>query len=289
MEHSNFKEIPRYPRYGIQMRPLFLYLALLAIFSVAMYAALTSFKMSGASIKILSIIYMWTPTLATVIVLRSGKAILDVLGEFRLKWYLIAGLVPLIHLALVRLILSSQWIDPSLVLFLLKGINVSTTKLLVEGLVAGYTVNAVVALGEEIGWRGFMFKVLRGNRLTKSIVIGTVWALWHWPLIVLGYLNFPQSKALGIPIFALTLIPMTYVMLFFREREGVYSTAVLHGVTNGVLGMEYLALSQLPDWLRPPSGLWGALAWIIIATAITAIEKMISRSSSLALPVRSER
>ncbi len=98
----------------------------------------------------------------------------------------------------------------------------------------------------------------------KSVIIGLVWALWHWPLIVLGYLNYPNSRILGLVIFPLVLIPVTYLMLLIRERDGVYAAASFHGVMNGTLGIAYLALAGLPDWLRPPAGLLGVIPWMII-------------------------
>lgn len=41
---------------------------------------------------------------------------------------------------------------------------------------------------EEIGWRGFALPRLlsRWNALTSSLILGTVWALWHLPLFFMG-------------------------------------------------------------------------------------------------------
>ncbi len=256
------------------MSPLSKYVLLLALFSLLTYIVLIIIPTSNSLLKLVSVGYMWTPTLATLITLKESRSLKAILGTFKLKYYALGAFLPLLHLLVTRTIFSSYWIDPSDVLLLIKGEQVNTLMLIAEGLLFGCTVNAVIALGEEIGWRGFLYSQLSGGRFRKSVIIGIIWALWHWPLIALGYLNFPTSKLFGLPAFAITLIPMTYVMLALREREGVYSTSAFHGVVNGLLGLEYLALFQLPDWLRPPAGLGGAIGWIVLAITIKLIEKV---------------
>jgi membrane protease YdiL (CAAX protease family) len=55
------------------------------------------------------------------------------------------------------------------------------------GLLLGTTLNAVGGLGEEIGWRGFLYKeLLPLGSWRCSLVTGTLWALWHVPLFFEG-------------------------------------------------------------------------------------------------------
>ena len=78
--------------------------------------------------------------------------------------------------------------------------------LILESLLAGATINAVFALGEEIGWRGFMQVELGrylGTVLTP-LVVGIVWGLWHAPLILLFGYNYPHHKNyIGVLAFVL--------------------------------------------------------------------------------------
>src|SRR5690606_10039592 len=56
--------------------------------------------------------------------------------------------------------------------------------------IAAITVNAFVAFGEELGWRGFLVPALRPLGTWPALLIsGAIWGLWHAPVILLGY-NF---------------------------------------------------------------------------------------------------
>jgi uncharacterized protein len=52
-------------------------------------------------------------------------------------------------------------------------------------------VNAVPALAEEWGWRGWLLPALLPlGRWPAILLTGVVWGLWHAPIVLLGY-NYP--------------------------------------------------------------------------------------------------
>src|SRR5918997_4363772 len=69
------------------------------------------------------------------------------------------------------------------------------------------------ALGEEIGWRGYVLPRLqtRVSALSASLFLAPIWALWHMPLFLAGWLQGTQSPALYpaffVSAFALSVIP----------------------------------------------------------------------------------
>ena len=59
---------------------------------------------------------------------------------------------------------------------------------LFSGLIAGVTINAVAAFGEEYGWRNYLVGALRDVKFPKAaLFIGVVWGIWHFPLILMGH------------------------------------------------------------------------------------------------------
>ena len=74
---------------------------------------------------------------------------------------------------------------------------------------AGVLATALIAIGEELGWRGYlvpeMAKIARFR--TVALASGAIWAIWHWPLILLmpQISGFDQLNPL-FAIVSLTLI-----------------------------------------------------------------------------------
>ncbi len=137
---------------------------------------------------------------------------------------------------------------------------------LLSGLVAGITINAFFALGEELGWRGFLVFRLRGLGFWKmSGLIGVIWGVWHAPIILMGH-NYPQRPAAGtamMVVFALLLTPiLTYVRL---KSHSTVSAAVFHGSVNGLGGISIMALAGGNEL---SVGLTGLAGFIVIAGAV---------------------
>lgn len=65
-------------------------------------------------------------------------------------------------------------------------------------------INLLPALGEELGWRGWLLpKPLPLGTLPALLVSGVIWGLWHAPIILLGY-NYPDApRWLGMTEMAL--------------------------------------------------------------------------------------
>ncbi len=101
---------------------------------------------------------------------------------------------------------------------------------------AGFTINGLLGFGEELGWRGLLFKeweYLGWFRL--NVYTGIVWGLWHAPLILLGH-NYPENPYLGILMMVFLSIAMSFIMADMRVKsKSVIGPAVLHGAFNGLV------------------------------------------------------
>lgn len=93
------------------------------------------------------------------------------------------------------------------------------------------------ALGEEIGWRGFLFPQLR-KRFSfahASLTTGAVWALWHFAVIIQGaYLDASHVPlGAGLLLFTVSMVGQTFVYTWLRERSGsVWPAACVHASYN---------------------------------------------------------
>ena len=110
---------------------------------------------------------------------------------------------------------------------------------------------SLLAFGEELGWRGYLFPTLAflGTR-RAAIITGVVWTCWHTPLL-LGYTfsNF-QHAWIGIPFYALLLLPVGIFLAWLKVRSAsIWPSTLGHGMFNAFQFFIYFLLSihTLPD------------------------------------------
>ncbi|WP_225317604.1 CPBP family intramembrane glutamic endopeptidase [Haloferax sp. CBA1150] len=124
---------------------------------------------------------------------------------------------------------------PSPVLFLLD----QPAGVVVLGVMVGATM--LLALGEELGWRGYFLPLLqaRFGAAVASLVLGVCWFLWHLPLRFVDGANGGFPLALwGVSIVATAFI---YTWLFNNTGGSVLAVTVLHGllnVSNGLVALQ---------------------------------------------------
>lgn len=131
---------------------------------------------------------------------------------------------------------------------------------LVQGLVAGLTFNALVAFGEELGWRGFLQKEFASLGFWKSsVLIGVIWGVWHAPLVLQG-VNYPYHPIAGVFMMVVFTTLLAPLFSYVRLKSGsVLAAAVMHGSLNGVARISVLVVRG-SDLLIGPTGLAGFIA-----------------------------
>ncbi len=147
---------------------------------------------------------------------------------------------------------------------------------LLQGLVAGATVNAVAAFGEEGGWRGYFLRQLKGSNFwAASLFTGVIWGLWHAPLIIQGH-NYPDHPVIGVfmmTVWCVLLSPiMAYVAL--KSRSSV-AAALTHGALNGTAGIAVMGVAGGNELTIGMTGLCG---FIVLAAANVALWMVDRRS-----------
>ena len=140
---------------------------------------------------------------------------------------------------------------------------------IVSGLLAGATINAVAAFGEEYGWRHYLVSKLRGKKfLPAALFIGIVWGIWHAPMILLFGHNYPNDRIVGIGMMVILCILLGIIELYFVIKSGsVWPSAIIHGIFNGISGMTLLWFPTGSALTTGMTGVAGFVAMgIIIAT-----------------------
>ena len=139
----------------------------------------------------------------------------------------------------------------------------------VSGLIAGVTINALFAYGEEYGWRGYMVGALKGKKfLPASLFIGFVWGIWHAPMILMGHNGYPD-RTLGILMMVIFCILGGIVELYFVLKSGtVWPAVFIHGIINALAGLGVL---MIPDGNAFITGMTGIAGFLALAVAIVAI------------------
>lgn len=110
----------------------------------------------------------------------------------------------------------------------------------------GLVITTVVTFGEEVGWRGWLWPALRPLGPVRAAVVGgVIWALWHLPIVLLGY-NYPgEPRALAVVFMVIPCIGMTLLFGAFTERAGgnPIPAAVGHAAINSTTSMLFALIS----------------------------------------------
>jgi uncharacterized protein len=177
---------------------------------------------------VLSIFYAIGPALAAAIVsqVTQGKIgvqnLLKGLIRWRvgLGWYIVAVLSPVLLLTVAQVVTK------------LLGLTVTIPVPQVNLSIFAFGVNFLANTCEEIGWRGFALPHLqkRYNALIATLIVGTLWALWHLPLIFLvgnAMSEFPLAWFISIVADA-----FMYTWIYNSTKGSILLVALFHGSLN---------------------------------------------------------
>lgn len=140
-------------------------------------------------------------------------------------------------------------------------------------------LNMFLALGEEVGWRGFLYPRLQTKfgRRKGWLLGGFIWGAWHWPLICLvGYeygTDYAGFPAAGMFCFCLFTVAIGILCDWLYERSGsIWLASLFHGAINAA-GTVPLAVSSpgaaATRLLGPaPNGIIAGLPFLILALLI---------------------
>jgi len=91
------------------------------------------------------------------------------------------------------------------------------------------------ALGEEIGWRGFLVPELaKQMSFTKlSLLSGVIWAAWHSPILLFADYNSGTSRPYALACFTVMVVADSFIMAWLRLKSGsLWTAAIFHASHN---------------------------------------------------------
>ena len=147
-----------------------------------------------------------------------------------------------------------------------------------SGLLAGITVNALFAFGEEYGWRNYLVGALREVKFWKAaLFIGIVWGIWHFPLILMGH-NYPNEPQWGVLLMVVMCILLGIIELYFvLKTKSMIVAAVIHGTINALAGTVIYFTLGGNDFLNGMPGLAGFITMALAILGIWIYDKYIAK------------
>jgi uncharacterized protein len=216
---------------------------------------------AGAYIRLL----MWCPAAAALLTLRSTDANVASIGWRWPSARVVAWscLIPLLYIAVTYGIgsllgggtfFNAQFLGATRSSFAWQRLPAwcLVPAYLVVGGLARLISEIATALGEEIGWRGFLVPELakRHGFAATALISGSIWGLWHFPLI---FINQPvdRSTFIGAGCFLVALTGISFPMTWLRLRsDSVWSAALFHASHNT---FNTMALALLTATARTPA------------------------------------
>ncbi len=207
--------------------------------------------------------------------------------KFRPRWSWLVAILTTVAMVALSLLFSALFADFStmkqttLDLIIAQGIDnvpaeqiaqvealpewVMVLSTVLSGIVAGVTINALFAFGEEYGWRCYMVKTLGGRKfLSAALLIGFVWGIWHAPLILMGH-NYPDARVAGVAMMVFFCILGGIIELYFVLKSGsMWAAVFIHGTINALAGMSVLMYPGSSALLTGMTGVAGMMAMVVV-------------------------
>jgi membrane protease YdiL (CAAX protease family) len=267
-------------------RPLYLFLGIVTVFAALSY--LLAFTMGDDNRTGGILLVQFSPMLAAFITKFVYQRNIRGLGwgwgktRFQFAAYATPFFLALVSFSLVWLFGFGELAPNTLIeearegIANLVGVTLGSSLLVLSivilvngtvGMLAGFG-----AIGEELGWRGFLVPELNKHySYTKtSFISGTIWAVYHYPLLIV--LMAPRLDVRAWPLLISALIggiALTFILNWFRIMSGsVWAAVLFHAALNihnqGLFENITVETSQLTNYI---SGEYGFMLAIVSAGA----------------------
>ncbi|HEY8011003.1 MAG TPA: CPBP family intramembrane glutamic endopeptidase [Rudaea sp.] len=202
---------------------------------------------------------MWCPGLAALLTKRLfGESVRDLGWSWGSGRYQVwAYLIPLLYALPVYLVVWSSGLggfyDADFVAKAAKEYGLSDLSIpaaligyVLLSMSAGFIPKTARALGEEIGWRGFLVPELAKvtNFAGVGLISGLMWAAWHYPSILFSNYNEGTPAWYALVCFTVMVVSSGFIAAWLRLRSGsVWPAAIYHGAHNMFIQLIFTPLT----------------------------------------------
>lgn len=230
-------------------RRIIIYLILLIVLT-GLVSVLNRYVEAG---NLFSAFIMWTPGITALLASILTKRSIKLVGwKFSFKWSVIAWLFPIVYGLIAY---GSVWLfglgdvpNPTFLeraRFTLGMSSASDSLIIISAFFYITIVNLIpaslMALGEEIGWRGYLVPELTNWVGLKKAgwMSGLIWAVWHLPGILSGeYSQHGTPVWFQIICFSVMVVSTGMILAWIRMQSGsIWPAVIFHATHNGVIQM----------------------------------------------------
>ncbi len=245
---------------------LYIFITLFASYLVQFWIVSNGgFSESGL---LLVALFMWTPGIIAIFFRLFQR---EPIANFGLKlgslkdWvftFLSIVLLTGLPFSILWLTGISSFILPEDVLTRFQNPILSLLYFLILSLPVRILISSILGLGEEIGWRGYLYPKLKENYpKLASILTGLVWVFWHLPLIIWAGYGSNGSIFWSVILYSVIIFCLALFLNFLWERSmSVWLVAFAHGLYNQLIQNVFPLFSENNFYLKTLTGESGFLS-----------------------------
>jgi membrane protease YdiL (CAAX protease family) len=256
------------------------YLALVAGIAGAAQAAMLASGRPLEDQAPLVLLMMAAPSIGAIVVTRVRGERLPA-GTFRIgartarRWYLLAWLLPV---AVGGVAYGLAWVTGRAALDGGTGLATVGASLAVS-LTIVLPFSALTALGEEVGWRGYLLPRLVDAQVARPVAVtNLIWWLFHLPLVLGGLYASGRVPALAALVFGVAVAAVGSVASWSRLATGsVWPAVLLHASWNSVIQGTF---DEVTAGVGPRSAetLWVGESGLLVAVAAAIAAALVARA-----------
>jgi membrane protease YdiL (CAAX protease family) len=133
---------------------------------------------------------------------------------------------------------------------------------------------------EELGWRGIAQPEIERwcPRLTATLIVGAVWALWHLPLF---YIHGVSQFDGDLPLFAVDVLANAFLLAWiYTQTQSILLCIIAHAASNTATAMGFYVSAahvSMPIWIATLTKVLAAA--ILLATTSSPRDRRPIRTS----------